>query len=420
MKIRWKPVLYPLLVVAVGAGVGSWMISNPSSSLAFAEQNIEVDPLANAPTVQTILPVQDQYAPQLQLYSQLQSRQQVTVSSPAAAEVTAVRVFEGTVVQEGDVIVELDTSNLQRQVAQLQARQMDLQARRGAEKKQYENNVEALKVEAQLVAIAQRSVDRIENLQKRNLTSPAELENAERTLQNQRLSMNTRELAIDRFSLVDQQYQAQLMELNSQIDQAQEQLDDAMVKAPFTAKVSQVQVQVGATVNPGEPLLTLVDTNQQELVAWVSASSLDAVESLDTLEGQLQLASRTVPVTFSHADPAASAGSLRMFFEAQNNDTSLVLNRYYRMWVNLPAKSSFAVPESAVYSNAYVYTLADDRLQRKAVNVVGERYQDGQLWRLVQGELDGEAVLVTRLQNAAQGLAVRAAGNASTLAAAGQ
>lgn len=420
MKIRWKPFLYPVIVIAVGAGIGGWMISNPASSLAFAEENLEVDPLADAPTVQTLTPIQDDYAPQLQLYSQLQSRQQVTVDSPASADVLAVAVTEGSIVEAGDVLVELDQTGLQRQVEQLNARRLDLQARRDSERSQHENNLRALEVEQQLVAIAQRSVDRIVNLQQRNLTSAAELENAERTLQNQLLSLNNRQAAIDRFPLTDQQYRAQLMELNSQIETAQEQLDDATVRAPFTAEVSQVQVQVGGSVSAGTPLLTLVDMNQQELVAWVSASALDAVDSMAALGGHLQVGQELVPVRLTHADPAASAGSLRLFFEAQARERSLVLNRYYRMWVDLPSTQAFAVPESSVYSNRYVYTIADNRLERKTVTVLGERYQDGQLWRLVQGDLEDASVLVTRLQNAAQGLAVRIAGNTDSLAAAGQ
>ena len=418
MVIRWKPVIFPVIVVLIGVGVGAWMVSRPASSLAFAEENLEVDPLADAPTVQTLTPINDRYAPQLQLYSQLQSRQQVVVNSPVGADIDAVAVREGSVVEAGDVLVRLDPTALQRQVDQLNARLLDVQARRASEQTQHENNVRALEVEQQLVAIAQRSVDRIKNLQRQNLTSAAELENAERTLQNQLLSLNNRQAAIDRFPLTDQQYQAQLIELNSQLDTAQEQLADATVRAPFAAEVSQVQVQAGGSVSAGAPLLTLVDTDQQELVAWVSANALDSVESLSDLSGQLQLGSGTVPVQFSHADPAASAGSLRLYFETAGRERSLVLNRFYRMWVDLPATQAFAVPESSVYSNRFVYTVADNRLQRQSVTVVGERYQDGQLWRLVQGDLNGSSVLVTRLQNAAQGLAVRTAGESGSLAAA--
>jgi multidrug efflux pump subunit AcrA (membrane-fusion protein) len=419
MTIRLKPILYPVLVIGVGIAVSSWMMSNRSSSLAFAQETVEVDPLADAPTVATITPMRDSYAPQLQLYSQLQSGQQVLVNSPAAAEVLSVEVFEGDVVDAGDVLVSLDTKSLNRQVQQLKARRMDLSARRSAEMEQHKNNVAALEVEQQLVNIAQRSVDRLTNLNNQKLTSAAEIENAERTLQNQKLSLQNRELAISRHALVDQQYQAQLIEIDSQIDQAEEQLTDATITAPFSAKVSQVQIQVGASLVSGQSLMTLVDPSQQELVAWVSANALEETADLKDLKGNLEAGKTMLPVTLTHADPSANAGSLRLFFETEQVVNSLVLNRYYRMWIDLPVQQAFAVPESSVYSNQYVYAIKETRLERVKVDVVGERFEEGQLWRLVQGPIAGENLLVTRLQNAAQGLAVRSAAASNTLAAAG-
>lgn len=416
--MRWKPVVYPLIVIAVGAGLVSVMSAKPESSLAAAEQSLTPDPLANAPTVATIRPVRDLYAPQLQLYSQLQSRQQVEITSPVATEVLAVAVYEGDRVNKGDVLVELDTRALTRQVQQLQARRMDITARRDADTRQYESNLEALDIERQLVEIAQRSVQRVADLRKQNLNSAADLETAERTLQNQLLALQNRELAIARYELTDRQYQAQLMELDSQLAQAQDQLADATVRAPFAAQVSQVQVQVGSTPVVGQKLLTLIDPAQQELVAWVSANAVSPSQLAQPLRGSLETHTSAVPVSVSHVDPVTSSGSLRLFFKTDTPDSELAINRFYRLWLNLPTVEAYAVPEAAVYSNQYVYQVGEDALQRVAVNVVGERFQDGQLWRLVQGDLSGANVLVTRLDNATQGLAVRTADVAPTLAAA--
>jgi multidrug efflux pump subunit AcrA (membrane-fusion protein) len=420
MNTKWKKILYPVLVIGVGFGISSWLMANKSSSIETAQENIEIDPLADAPTVATVLATSGNYAPQLQLYSQLQSGQQVIMNSPAAAEVLNVFVTEGDSVEKGDVLVELDSGSLNRQVTQLNARRLDLNARRASEKQQYQNNVEALEVEKQLVAIAQRSVERLTNLVKQKLTSESDLENAERTLQNQILSMQNRQLAISRYSLVDQQYQAQLIELDSQIDQATEQLADATVTAPFAAKVSQVEIQIGASLNVGQTLLTLVDPGQQELVAWVSANALENIIDTQEMTGFLETSNEQLAVNFTHSDPFASAGSLRLFFSTEGAENSLVLNRYYRMWLDLPTQQAYAIPESAIYSNRFVYTVEGTELQRREVTVIGERFQEGGLWRLVSGDLDNQEVLVTRLQSATQGLAVRSTASSNALAVAGQ
>ena len=418
MSVRWKRWLYPVVVVGIGAGVGSFMMANRTSSLAYAEQSIVLDPLADAPTVGTIAAQRGDYAPQIQLYGQLRSTQQLVIDSPVAAQVTQVLVNEGDLVAEGDVLVQLDTKRLSRQVDQLQARRLDLNARRDAQAQQNQNDKEALLVEQSLVDIARRSVERLTDLKAKNLASASDLENAERTLQNQLLSLQNRKLAIARFVSTDQQYAAQLIELDSQIDQAKEQLADATVTAPFAATVSQVEVQVGASMQNGQTLLTLVNQDKQEIVAWVAANAISGVQNTIGLQGQLETEQGLVPVSLLHTDPSANAGSLRLFFETNESAPSLTLNRYYRMWVNLPAQQTIAVPESAVYSNRFVYQVVDNRLNRVDVTLVGERFQDGQLWRLVSGPLSEDPVLVTRLQNASQGLAVKTASTTALLAAA--
>ncbi|WP_287439432.1 biotin/lipoyl-binding protein [Reinekea sp.] len=423
MSIRWRRWLYPLLVLIVGAAVGSWLMSNPVARAGKPEAGVVVDPLLDAPTVAALAPIAQFYAPQMQLYSQLQSRQQVSVTSPASADVLAVRVQEGDSVEAGAVLIELDTRALTRQVDQLAARRQDLNARRALEAQQHDSNKKALDIERNLVAIARRSVERLTDLKARNLTSSSEMEVVERTYQNQLLALQNRELAIARFRLVDQQYQAQGVDLDSQLDQAKQALAEATISAPFAGRVSRVLVQVGAQVQSGAALLTLVDPDQQQLVAWAAASSLAGVDLLSGLSGNLALDAQlgnqadiqTVGVALSYVDPASDGGSLRLFFATDPGANTLVLNRYYRLWIDLPRVEAFAVPQTSVYSDQYVYRVENDALVRVPVQMVGDRLQDGELWRLVTGDLDGSTVLATRLQEAAQGLAVRVASTPNSL-----
>jgi multidrug efflux pump subunit AcrA (membrane-fusion protein) len=415
MNIRAKRIIYPLIVIALGAGIGTWLMANPKSSIQPVETS-DVDPLAGAPTITTLNAQSGLYAPQLLLYSQLKSAQQVKVTSSIATDVISVSVAEGDYVEKGSRLVVLDTAPLQRQLDQLQSRKLDITARLNLERKQAQANRAALPVEENLVDIAQRSVNRLANLKNQNLTSSSDIENAERTLQNQILSLQNRQLSVSRFESVEQQYNAQLAEIDSQIDQARATLQDASILAPFSGRVSRVQIQNGAKVQVGTELLTLVDQRQQELVAWVAASALDDIATNDTLIGYLEAGKNLKRVSLDHIDPSAEAGSLRLFFTPKDLSSDLTLNRYYRLWLELPEKNAFAVPLSSVYSNEYVYVVEDNLLQRIKVTVVGERQEGGEIWRLVQGNLNGKTVLVTRLQDAAQGLKVRLANSTDQLA----
>lgn len=407
MTVNWKGLGYSAIVLVVGVGVGTWMIKTPKTTIPQTAEPVEVDILAGAPSIAAVVVKQLEFAPQLQLYSQLRSTQQVSIKASLSSDVLDVLVAEGDTVKAGARLVTLDTAAPQRQLSQLQYRRDDLVARRGLERQQFDANKAALPVEQNLLDIAQRSVDRLTDLKAQRLASISELESAERTLQTQRLSFQNRQQAIARFSLVDQQFQAQLAELDSQIDQAKAQLSDADVVAPFAGVVSQVQAQKGATVNAGTVLLTLVDPKQQRLEAWVSANAMNNLAVDGSVRGVIEVDGQLMAVKLQHIDPAAEAGSLRLFFQPEQSGSRLTLNRHYRLWLDMPKVSAFAVPASAVYSNRYVYHVSDNALSRRTVVILGERFENGQLWRLVAGELENANLLVTRLQNAAQGLAVR-------------
>ncbi|WP_189607749.1 efflux RND transporter periplasmic adaptor subunit [Saccharospirillum salsuginis] len=404
--VRWS---LPVLVLSAGIGGAFLMVSNPASSLADPDAPTP-DPLADAATVTTVSPLAGPHAPQLQLYARYQSRRSIEITSPITTEVDSVPVRVGDRVEAGQVLVRLDGMELQRQVNQLEARRQDLLARQALEAKQHEADQQAVAVERNLLDIARRSVERLRNLAQRNLSSASDLEAAERTYQNQLLALQQRELAIARYENVQQQLQAQLAELDSQLDQARATLDDATVTAPFAGRVSDVQAETGGRVSTGAPLLRLIDDRETELLAWAAAPALDRVADLTRLDGYLDGPDGSVPVTLNGYDPAADGGSLQLYFKPADTGSGLVLNRYYRLWLDLPRVSAWAVPDASVYSNAFVYRLDDNRLRRIPVQVMGERYQDGRLWRLVQGDLSADdALLATRLKDAAQGLAVKVA-----------
>lgn len=408
MTSRTKKFLYPLLVIVVGLALISWMTATSKSSIVPAEV-AAVDPLLNAPTVKTTKITRSNLAPQVVLYSQFKSAQQIAIKAPISTDVLAINVQEGDRVAKGDRLAELDTLALQRQLTQLSARKQEIEARFALEQKAHAANEIALPIEQNLVDIAQRSVDRLIGLENKNLASNADIENAERTLANQRLAFQNRQLAISRFEAIASQYQAQLIDIENQISQAKTNIESAFVYAPFDGIISELQVQVSDSISAGKTLMTLANEQQQQLEAWISVDALPSFNSASDLTAYIDTNSDQVEATLVSIDPVSQAGSVRLRFQLKDKTTALTLNRFYRLWLNLPAVSTFAVPQASVYSNGYVYSVEQNQLQRIGVTVIGERMIDGALWRLIEGDLSGKKVLVTRLQDAAHGLTVNLA-----------
>ncbi|HET8904363.1 MAG TPA: HlyD family efflux transporter periplasmic adaptor subunit [Saccharospirillum sp.] len=411
MSSRWVRWSLPLIILGAGLAGALWMNGPPEPSGGNSETaEAEPQPLADAPTVATVGAGTGRWSPELMLYPRYQSRRSVVLTSPVAAVVESVEVAVGQSVEAGAVLVQLDDDALQRQVTQLEARRAELASRSRLEQSQYQSDLAALSIEQSLVSIAQRSVERLQNLARQNLSSAADLEAAERTLQNQRLALQQRELAIVRYDDVQQQLAAQRVELTSQLEQARANLAEATVTAPFAGRVAALDVRPGARATSGGALLTLVDDRDTEWVAWVSVTALPQVDPLSSLTAEVETDAGTLPVELRHRDPVADGGSVRLYFQAEADEPQATLNRTYTLRLGLPEIQAHRVPDASVYANDSVYRVVDNRLQRVPVRVLGEQFEEGRVWRLIEADLSAQdRILATRLQQAAEGLAVKVA-----------
>ena len=409
MSSRWVRWSLPLVVLGAGVAGALWMNDAPEPAADPAAE-AEPQPLVDAPTVATVGPDPGRWSPQLMLYPRYQSRQSVVLTSPVAATVESVEVAVGQSVESGAVLLQLDADALQRQVSQLEAQRAELASRRRLEQSQYQSDQAALAIEQNLVAIAQRSVARLQNLARQNLSSAADLEAAERTLQNQRLALQQRELAITRYDDVEQQLAAQQDQLDSQLAQARDNLNEATITAPFAGRIASLAVRPGTEAGTGSALLTLVNDQDTEWVAWVAASALPPVDDLSSLTAMVDTDAEPIPVELRQRDPVADRGSVRLYFEADTAEPRATLNRTYPLRLDLPALQAHRVPDASVYANASVYRVVDNRLERVQAKVVGEQFDQGRVWRLIEADLNpDDRLLATRLQQAADGLAVKVA-----------
>lgn len=409
MSSRWVRWSLPLVVLGAGVAGALWM-NDTSEPSADNTAEAEPQPLVDAPTVATVRPDTGRWSPQLMLYPRYQSRQSVVLTSPVAANVESVEVAVGQSVEAGAVLLQLDADALQRQVTQLEAQRSELASRSRLEQSQYQSDQAALVIEQNLVAIAQRSVDRLQNLARQNLSSAADLEAAERTLQNQRLALQQRELAIARYDDVEQQLAAQRDQLDSQLEQARDNLNEATITALFAGRIASLEVRPGTEAGTGSTLLTLVNDQDTEWVAWVAASALPEVDALSSLTAVVETDAGSTPVELRQRDPVADRGSVRLYFEAENEQPRATLNRTYSLRLDLPAIQAHRVPDASVYANESVYRVVDNRLERVQIRVLGEQFDQSRVWRLIEADLNpDDRLLGTRLQQAADGLAVKVA-----------
>ncbi len=160
---------------------------------------------------------------------------QAIVKATVAGQVHKVLVREGQAVRQGEVLAELDTTDLRTRLDAAQAEQ--------AERRSH-------------LAIAERNRDTNQTLLKQSFIS-----------QN----------AFDQLLSTYQGSEAAVRGSDAQVQLAKKALDDAVVRAPINGIVAKRMVNGGERVLPDAPMVTIVDLSRLELEATVPASDIASV-----------------------------------------------------------------------------------------------------------------------------------------------
>lgn len=186
----------------------------------------------------------------------------VSVSPKVSGEIVKVLVKDNQPVKEGDIVAVIDQRDYRVKLAQAQA----AYERAVLNQNNAHANLNAANSEIEL---AQKDVERYENLYKAGAVSKQTLDKARTNLDSVRARLTTAEQAIfssntdDNAKVAD----AELNVLKAQLDAAKLAMEYTEVKAPINGTVSNKRVEVGMMVQPGSPLFVIVPND-----VWVVAN----------------------------------------------------------------------------------------------------------------------------------------------------
>ena len=357
------------------------------------------------------------YAPILRLQGFIESPRAATLRAAVEGDVDEVPVREGDLVAAGDGLVLLEREELELVLRERRAEVSDLEAQLALERQRIAADREDLRSEERLLAIAEREIERVENLATEAFTSQADLDQARRGLEQQLLAVNARRLAVAGADARLEQMQARLDRAQALAARAQLDLDRGTIRAPFAGRVAEVRVAPGDRVAPGETVLSLYDTDALEIRATVMSSHVPRVRmALRTgaLNAVADVDGSRVTVHLDRlagrSDPGQ--GGVDALFSVEPG-ADLLLGRFASLELELPPEpDSFLLPFEALYETNRIYRVREDDQVMEAVAIrrVGEaRMADGRRGVLVQapGLENGERVVTTQLPQAMEGLRVR-------------
>lgn len=260
--MKLKPYLQGLVAIAVVALAATLTWLGLRGPLVTA---IEV---RNAPLVRS-----------LQFSARVASLSRVDVGSTITARVDKVLVGDGAVVRQGDVLVQLESNELQAALSQAQASASQAQARLAGLRSTGRSSARAavMQTDATLRA-AQAELARSQQLVAQGFISASRLDDVQRALdvaRAQQASAQAQALANTDAGTDVLQAQAQLDQARAAVATAQARLTQTRVTAPTNARVLTRQVEPGQIVQPGKVLLSLALAGPVQLVAQVDERFLE-------------------------------------------------------------------------------------------------------------------------------------------------
>jgi RND family efflux transporter MFP subunit len=297
----------------------------------------------------------------------LNALRQATVKSKVAAEVRETLAQEGVRVQRGQVIVRLDTADLQARLATQQAAQEEARAKLALAQKNHATNQMLLKQKF----ISQNAFD---------------------------TAQNSVELA-----------QANAKSADSQLDIARRALDDAVVRAPIDGIISKRFVQPGEKAAPDMPLFSMVDLAQLILEAQVPASEIprvqvgqEAVFNVDGYQG------RNFNGRVTRINPMTEAGTRAMtvYIAVDNVDGALRAGMFAKGGITIEKSAALPLlPLAALRTEndaVVVYKIENNKVTSQAVKL-GLRNEDEGFAVAAAGLSQGDRVLVVKLDGVKPG-----------------
>lgn len=263
----------------------------------------------------------------------LEALKQTQINAVIDAEISDVLVRPGMTVKQGDVLVRFSTTDVQLRVNQQKA-QLD-------------------SAKAQL-QVAESSFNQQKALLQDKFISKNAYDNSATNLANA---------------------QAQVKVAEAQLALAQQQVNDAVARAPFSGVIADRMVEPGQRVAPHTPLLKLVDNHELELSAAIANQDVGRVQVGQAVQLTVEgFENQPVSGEVVRVAPAADGVSRRIpvFIRVANVNGQLRSGLFAHGSITTKTEAaSLSIPVAAIHQSAnqssWVWLVQNNRLVRRPV-----------------------------------------------------
>ncbi len=173
----------------------------------------------------------------------------------------------GMVIQKAQTLLRVDDTDYQLALAQAKAAILATKAQLKQLKSQQNNLNTSLKIEQEVFDSAEKEWQRLKQLAKQGTVSKSQLDAQERAYLAQKQQLQNIKNSLELLPSDRSVLQAQLAQQQALLEQARLNLQRTSLKAPFNARLAEVNVELDQYIRVGEVLAVLDDMGQAEVEA---------------------------------------------------------------------------------------------------------------------------------------------------------
>lgn len=404
--------LVMLFVLAIGFAGMSWLISNsddPPKRPAFK-------------TVYTVASTKAEagnYQPNMLVYGSVVAARSVDLRSLASGEIISISpdLQSGALIEKGKPLLEIDRFSFEGALSEAVANLDESRAR--IQENQARIDIESSRIGSlrEQLVLARNDLDRIKSLKQRGTATDKQVEDRELIVSQRSQALEQSELNLVAEKARLEQQKAVSKRLEWRVQQAERNLKDTVLVAPFTGVVSTNNAEIGRMVGANDLVVSMYDASRLDVRFTLTDQRFGRIQSDDTgvIGRQVEVIwvvggrEYRFPAMIERigAQIASDRGGVEVIARLEGEVAASPLRPGAFVEVIVPDKEfkdHFRLPETSLYDGDLVYAIIDGKLLARKIKVAA---LDGDAV-IVSGDLkDGEEVLVTRISEISEDLQVR-------------
>jgi multidrug efflux pump subunit AcrA (membrane-fusion protein) len=339
----------------------------------------------------------------------VKSRTRTTLSSKIMGTILALRAREGSQVEAGQVLVELDDRDISAQLRRAEAGLREAEASTGEM-----DRAIAAATAARVAAEAQRdlaaaTLARYQRLLDRKSVAPQEYDQVAARHKATAADVERAGAEIQALQAKRQQIFARIEAAKAEVTSAQVMHGNARITAPFSGVVTTKHVDIGALAAPGTPLLTLEDSRRYWLEAAVPESQAATVRRGQSLPISIEAASLSVSAAVSEIVPTADPTTRTILVRVDLPDSPHLRSGLFgRAWLPVGRRQAIQVGRQAVIERGQlqgVYVVGQDNIARFRLVRTGQARQG--VIEILSGLTGGEQVVLAGAEKVTDGARIQ-------------